>query len=151
MIARGKADSVPNQTERGFSLVELLVVVAVLGVLAMIVVPGILSAVERARQRGTLADMHSLGTALATYKLDVGPYPGAVANLQPTYLSPVPDSDAWGNAWGYAASAGKYELTSFGTDGAAGPATPALWVDEPYEGDLLMSGGMFTQYPTAAR
>lgn len=151
MIARGTVDPAPNQSERGFSLVELLVVVAVLGVLAMIVVPGILSAVERARQRGTLADMHSLGTAFSTYRLDVGSYPGAVADLEPTHMSPVPESDAWGNAWGYVASSDKYQLTSFGTDGAAGPATPALWVDEPYEGDLLMSGGMFTQYPTMAR
>jgi general secretion pathway protein G len=135
--------------ERGFTLIEMIVVVAILGILVSIVVPALLSAVNRSRQRRSMADMHNLAKANGTYAVDNGTYVAAIADLQPDYLMIAPVNDAWGNAFNYAPGGGNltYMLTSFGRDGAAGPAAPIPWQNEPFEPDLIMNTGQFTQAP----
>ena len=58
--------------ERGFSIVELLVVIALLGIIASIVVPQLLRAFDRTRQRRTLADMRAISGANGAYHVDTG-------------------------------------------------------------------------------
>lgn len=133
--------------ESGFSLVEVLAVVASLGILATLVVPQLLMAYERTRQRRSLADMRAIASANGTYRVDHDAYAGDMDDLIPLFMNPVPPTDAWGTAWSYGVSGASYTLSSFGSDGAAGPAPPLAWTDEPFESDLIVIDGAFTQAP----
>jgi general secretion pathway protein G len=135
--------------QQGFTLVELIVVVAVLGILVAILVPALLTAVDRSRQRRSMADMTNLAKANAMYQIDVGRYAAALNDLQPAYLQVLPANDAWGTPFQYAPAGNQrtYELRSFGNDGAPGPNPPATWLSEPYDPDIVMDTGTFTQMP----
>ena len=138
-----------KRNEDGFSLIELLIVVAIIGIIATIAVPQLLDAIDRARQRRTLADMRNIATANGTYRVDQGAYASALSDLQPTYMQVVPINDAWGAAFQYSASSGSYNLESYGSDNADGPAAPTPWINDPYDIDLELTNGQFTQAPTA--
>ncbi len=138
-----------KRKEEGFSLIELLIVVAIIGIIATMAVPQLLDAIDRARQRRTMADMRTISTANGAYRVDEGVYVSALSELQPVYLQVVPTNDAWGNALDYSLSSGSYVLQSFGSDGADGPAAPSPWVNGPYDVDLEMTNGQFTQSPSA--
>ena len=73
-----------KRDESGFSLIELLIVVAIVGIIATIAVPQLLDAIDRGRQRRTMADMRKVATANGTYRVDQGAYASALADLQPT-------------------------------------------------------------------
>ncbi len=112
--------------EKGFSLVEMIVVVAVLGILLAIVVPALMSAVNRSRQRRSMADMHQIALANGMAQVDSSRYVNALADLEPAYMLPVVTLDAWGNPYVYTISGNQrnYTLTSTGRDGAVGPGAP---------------------------
>ena len=137
--------------EKGFSLVEMIVVVAVLGILLAIVVPALMSAVNRSRQRRSMADMHALAQANGMAQVDSSRYVNALADLQPAYMNPVVTLDAWGNSYVYTISGNQrnYTLTSNGRDGAAGPGPPVPWFNEPFEPDIILTDGEFTQMPAS--
>jgi general secretion pathway protein G len=144
--------SVPRgKQEQGFSLVELIVVVAVLGILVAIVIPALLDAVDRSKQRRAMADMNGIAKANGLVMVDTSRYVVALANLAPFYMNPWPAVDAWGNPWVYtpAGDLRSYELLSTGRDGALGPAAPVPWLNDPFEPDLVMQTGQFTQIPEA--
>lgn len=157
MIARPLARHGDRTTDRravrrsagGFSLVELLIVMALIGILATMAVPQLLQAFERSRQRRTMADMRSIAAANGTYRVDSGTYATALGDLTPDYMDPVPSVDGWGNGMTYTGARAAYTLTSLGLDGASGPAPPSPWNDEPFEADLVISNGTFTQAPNA--
>jgi len=138
-----------KRNEDGFSLIELLIVVAIIGIIATIAVPQLLDAIDRARQRRTMADMRNIATANGTYRVDEGVYAPALSDLVPTYMQVIPANDAWGNAFDYSVASGSYLLQSFGSDGADGPAAPSPWSNAPYDVDLEMTNGQFTQAPSA--
>ena len=131
----------------GFSLIELLVVLAVVMILAMLGVAQFITAYDRARQRGTLADMRTIAAANGTYAVDKGDYATSFDELTPYYLGVLPPIDRWGFAWTYEHSTSSYTLTSAGSDGASGPAAPAGWDGDPYECDLVLQNGAFMQAP----
>ena len=133
--------------QEGFSLIELLIVVAIIGIIATIAVPQLMDALDRGRQRRSMSDMRNLATANGTFRVDTGAYAATLVGLQPTYMQVVPTNDGWGNAWAYTGGA-TYTLTSLGSDGAAGPIAPSPWINSPYTPDLTMSNGQFTQAPT---
>jgi general secretion pathway protein G len=134
--------------DEGFSLIELLIVVAIIGIIAAIGVPMLMDAIDRAKQRRTMGDMRSLVTANGTYMVDNQQYAPALADLQGSeYLQVVVLNDAWGNPLVYNTNQTNYTLTSFGQDGAAGPAPPVPWVNDPFEPDIVVADGMFTQAP----
>ncbi|MHB8798775.1 MAG: type IV pilin protein [Thermoanaerobaculia bacterium] len=155
------------QRRTGFTLIEVLVVVAILGIVIAIAVVNYLNAIERARQRRSMADMRGISTAIETYAADLDRYPPASAfvlptgltlptgnlqitqnYLQPTYIRTMPLVDGW-NSWftyGSNASRADYVLRSSGREGV--PQTAPLY--EPttdFRDDIIMVNGRFVQWP----
>jgi len=137
-----------KQTDSGFSLIELLIVVAIIGIIAAIAVPMLMDAMDRARQRRTMGDMHSIVTANGTYNVDMQSYSPNLPALQAGgYLEAPVTTDAWGTNLVYVSPGPTYSLTSLGSDGAAGPAAPSPWVNDPFDPDIIVANGAFTQAP----
>jgi len=127
------------RNDRGFTLIEIMVVVVILGILAAIVVPRLLSRPDEAKVVKAKVDMKGIEAALGLFKLDTGFYPSTDQGLKalvekPTtglipskysidgYLKKVP-ADPWGNAYVYLSPglhSHYYDLISYGADGQAG-------------------------------
>ena len=136
--------------DEGFSLIELLIVVAIIGIIAAIAVPQLMNAMDRGRQRRSMADMRNIATANGTYRVDTAAYVVTLAGLVPAYMQVTPAADGWGTAWGYVPDApnDSYTITSHGSDGNPGPAAPTPWINDPYTPDITLTDGQFIQAPT---
>jgi general secretion pathway protein G len=125
--------STPRQ--RGFTLLELLVVIVIIGLLAGLVAPRYFDQVSKSNAKIARAQIDSLEKALDQYRLDIGSYPnteqGLVAlNAKPQnvekwsgpYLKKAVPADPWGGRYLYKAPGdhGEYDLSSLGSDGQAG-------------------------------
>jgi general secretion pathway protein G len=124
-----------RKTAKGFTLIEILIVVVILGLLASLVGPQLFKKVGASKQRTTMAQISMLETALKTFRLDVGRYPTTEDGLkalvvQPaglkfwdgSYLEKDVPLDAWGNPFIYKSPGEKteYEIISYGGDGKPG-------------------------------
>ena len=129
-----------NFDSRGFTLIELMVVIIILGILAMWVAPKIMSRPGEARQVKARLDIQNLENALKLYKLDNGIYPTTEQGLQALVEQPetgtIPKKwkpggylekgkvpkDPWGNEFIYISPGvqGDFDLISYGKDGAPG-------------------------------
>jgi general secretion pathway protein G len=120
----------------GFSLIELLVVIIILGLLAGLVGPRLFSRVGQSKTAAARAQIELFSAALDQYRLDVGAYPATAAGLQALVQSPnapnrngpylkkntVP-ADPWGKPYLYKCCPGDhgdFDIWSLGADGAAG-------------------------------
>lgn len=120
-----------NIKRAGFTLVELLIVITILGLLMSLVAPKMFSKVGSTQINTAVAQMHNLETSLDTYRLDVGYYPETLAELRSStkpgwdgpYLPKDVPLDPWGHPYQYKTPGddGKpYSLMSFGKDGQEG-------------------------------
>lgn len=146
-------------------LVGGLFLVAFLGILAAIAIPNLLSATQRSKQKRTMADLRSLGTAVEAWATDQNKYPEAPdleqleQQLVPTYIKTLPKKDGWGNGFRYdcwvssgTGGCDSYAIASSGKDGAfekdnlrdylQGGATTN------FNNDIVFSNGEFVQYPS---
>lgn len=134
-------------------MVELLIVVAILGILAAMAIPRIFQMLERARQKRTMADMRTLALAINSYATDhvfVPQVTGIAADLrpylEPTYLKVLPVQDGWRRRFTYQASGLDYTLVSYGADGVA-QSGPYLGPTTHYDADIALVNGVFVQWP----
>lgn len=126
----------------GFTLIELMVVLVILGLLATFVGPKVMSAPDKARVTKAISTIKSLESALKTYKLDNGVYPtteqGLAALVVQPEIDPIPSNwqvggyldaeevpkDPWGNDFIYTSPTDvegrDYEIISYGADGQEG-------------------------------
>ncbi|MDO8376413.1 MAG: type II secretion system major pseudopilin GspG [Aquabacterium sp.] len=121
---------------RGFTLIELMVVLVIIGVLAALIVPNVLDRTDDARATAAKADINNLVQALKLYKLDNQRYPSAEQGLEAlvrkptagavppnwrTYLDKLP-ADPWGKPYQYINPGvkGEIDVFSLGADGQAG-------------------------------
>jgi general secretion pathway protein G len=125
----------PSASARGFTLLELLVVMVILGLLASYVAPKYLSQVSRSEVQVAKAQMDALAKAIDQYRLDTGVFPTTDAGLkvlvqkpdgmprwQGPYLQKEAPADPWGRPYIYRLSpdGASYELMTLGKDGRAG-------------------------------
>ncbi len=124
-----------RRKDRGFTLIEILIVIIIIGLLASLVGPKLFSKVSVAKQKSAKAQIELFGTALDALRLDVGKYPTTEEGLKALrekpsgmegwkgpYLPKEIPSDPWGRPYVYKCPGehGEYDLVSFGLDGVEG-------------------------------
>jgi general secretion pathway protein G len=126
---------VNRSSQDGFTLIELMVVILIIGLLATIVVQNLRSATDKAKRVKAQADISQLKSALDRYYLDAGSYPTSDQGLPaliatPTagndpkdwggpYIERIPP-DPWGHPYVYQSDGNEYLLKSYGADGVEG-------------------------------
>lgn len=126
----------------GFTLVEMLVVLAIIGILVAVITPAYTAYKRRAGRQATVSSMRNIALALEQYKEDMGDYPASLRDLvkapsenrdqwQGPYIkSKETPKDGFSNPFQYAVTQGAehpYELSSYGANGKGAPKNE--WID----------------------
>ncbi len=142
----------------GTSVVAVIAVlfglIFVCGIVSAIAIPNLLNAINRSRQKRSIADMRTIATACEAYAVDYRHYPLAITSLDelatvltPAYLKRTPTLDGWREPFQVttAADGTAYEIVSFGRDKLPGdrPGGPT----SDFDCDLVYRNGMFVQWP----
>jgi type II secretion system protein G len=160
-----------RRDKRGFTLIELLIVVAIIGIIVAIAIPNLLNAIQRAKQKRTMADMRSIGTAAEAYAVDTNQYPAAAATaytlpssmsvpsttlissvqvvLQPTYIRTLPLKDGW-NSWFLYTTGNNnqdYIIASGGKNGSTETTDTVVGPTTDFNADIVFADGQFVQFP----
>ena len=123
-------------TQAGFTLVEMLVVVTIIGLIMALVAPRVLNYLSESKAKATKIQIASFGSALDLFYLDSGRYPSSSEGLAALVQRPgnsstwngpylkggIVPADPWGNAYVYRAPGehGAYDILSYGADGQEG-------------------------------
>lgn len=164
--------------KRGFTLIELLIVVAIIGIIVAIAIPNLLSAVQRSRQKRTMADMRAIANVWETYYVDYSYYYAAgecqsasggtvtgdevtvnvgysalTARLVPTYIGKLPEKDGWNNAFYFyvdnTTRAQAYRIASLGKNGTVDGTY--CGITRYFDNDIVFAVGQFTEWPEGAQ
>jgi general secretion pathway protein G len=141
-------------TSRGFSIVELLIVCAVIGLIAAIAIPNLVNAIQRGRQARTIGDMRGLANAVAMYQQDYARFPvtsgwadlSQIDAILVAYMGGYNQMDGWNRPFQYTSDGDDYTLASFGLNGVFDQP----WTAGPinyFDDDLVVESGSFTQWP----
>ncbi|MDQ3279848.1 MAG: hypothetical protein M3Q69_00380 [Acidobacteriota bacterium] len=133
-----------------------LVLISIAGILAAIAIPNFLTAMQRSRQKRTMADIRSVGVAVENYAADEKRLPegSTVADLEPSlvpkYIRKLPRQDGWSHVLRYSATADAYFIGSGGGDGRFEHDALNDYTQRPttnFDCDIVFSNGSFVQYP----
>ena len=170
-----------RRNKKGFTLIELLIVVAIIGIIVAIAIPNLLNAIQRAKQKRTMGDMRSAGTAAEAYAVDFNHYPAAAAftlpsslvgkvpgtltfmdalassktlveSVTPTYIRVLPLADGW-NSWFLYTTDTTNQNYAIYSNGKDGATDGSLLLTETtdFNNDILFCDGQFLQYPAGAQ
>jgi type II secretion system protein G len=168
-----------KRNSKGFTLIELLIVVAIIGIIVAIAIPNLLNAIQRAKQKRTMADMRSAGTAAEAYAVDFNSYPASAAvalpsgfsagipaltfgdpvttasfsgKVSPTYIRVLPLVDGWTSYFRYGTNTNlqDYVIASAGKDGSFGSLGGSTQTSD-FNADIIFCDGQFLQYPAGAQ
>lgn len=140
--------------DRGFTLLEILIVITIMSVIATIAIPSLLHAMDRSRQGSTVADLRVIGDAMERYAVENQTYPvvdefaALRPELEPDYLKKLPKADGWDHPFDLAVDKKglSYTLRSFGKDGE--PQSAELTeVSHDFAADIVLVDGVFVQRP----
>ena len=141
--------------KKGFTLIELLIVIAIIGIIAAIAIPNLLTALQKGKQKATMGDIKSIGTAVESYITDCYIAPPALSVLEPFWMKTIPATDGWGSGWGYIRSGGNnmdvYSIGSGGRDRSLGDWDQSgVYLVTSYAAfdfDIIFSNGQYAYYP----
>jgi len=165
-----------RQRHSGFTLIELLIVVAIIGILAALLIPNLLDALQKSKQKRTLADIRITGTAMMSWLSDqssaaaAGGTATSIVDMQvyvpitpddleqtlkPSYLQVVPDRDGWKQDFEFYLNtvrpSARYVMAirSPGRDGNydAGTYAPGSFDPTDYDRDIVWTDGFFLRWP----
>jgi prepilin-type N-terminal cleavage/methylation domain-containing protein len=163
--------------QKGFTLIELLIVVAIIGIIAALLIPNFLDALQKAKQKRTVADIRNTGTAMFSWLTDqvgaaaagasasdvnLGSYGGVLTGptvgsiLVPQYMQEVPNADGWKEPYDfYLKTASPLDpqvmaIRSTGRNKSAdGGDTYSVTSFDPtdYDEDIVWADGFFVRWP----
>jgi prepilin-type N-terminal cleavage/methylation domain-containing protein len=163
--------------QKGFTLIELLIVVAIIGIIAALLIPNFLDALQKAKQKRTVADMRNTGTAMFSWLTDqVGaaaagqsatqinlasgyggskPASTVASVLVPQYLQSVPEKDGWKKDYEYYLNTADVlaktvmAVRAGGRDGSFSTSNYTVVGFDPtdYDQDIVWSDGFFVRWP----
>ncbi len=121
------------------------------GIIASIAIPNLLNAIDRGKQKRSMADVRSIGTAVEEFSIDNDRYPTAAnfEELEPQiegkYLRQVPNLDGWGNPFLLESEERSYTLISTGKNGVVDGCEEGKTMR--FDADICFRNGKFTQWP----
>ncbi|MFA5042511.1 MAG: type II secretion system major pseudopilin GspG [Kiritimatiellia bacterium] len=129
-VKENESHASPRQSRSGFTLIEIMLVVVIIGILAAVVVPKFTGRTKEAKNSAAKSSIASIGLALDLYETDNGNFPaslqalltkGSEQNWRGPYLkkAEIP-LDPWGHEFVYAIKDNGYEIKSLGADGSDG-------------------------------
>jgi general secretion pathway protein G len=151
--------------KKGFTLIELLIVVAIIGIIAAIAIPNLLVALQKGKQKATMGDLKTIGSAIESYVTDWSFAPTddtfvsaalGAAYFEPFYIKICPKFDGWGNHFLYTTPSGdQYTIYSGGRGIQANALLNAGLYDctrlSDFNLDIAYSNGLFTVGPVVKR
>jgi len=165
-----------RRAQTGFTLIELLIVVAIIGIIAAMLIPNFLDALQKAKQKRTVADMRITGTAMFAWLTDqVGAaaaggqatevdldadytaitYTNLRTLLVPTYIEHIPLQDGWKTPYQYyltTVNVVRSNVMAVGSGGRdmntlSGKYTSVSFDPTDYDQDILWADGFFVRWP----
>lgn len=160
--------------QKGFTLIELLLVIAIIGLIAAMLIPNLLDALQKAKQKRTMADERLVGTAMMSWLTDQDTAAAAgsaatfsinnysiitpaqvVATLVPQYIQAIPERDGWGNPFDYRMNLTDpstnqvMSIRSYGRDAVPEGDTYSSSAFQPtdYNRDIVWADGFFIRWP----
>jgi type II secretory pathway pseudopilin PulG len=144
--------------------IALPFIVAVIGIMSAIAIPNLLTAMQRSKQKRTMADIRSVASAIEAYNVDHKTFPSGndssalEAALVPQYIRVMPRIDGWGHTWRYECvpregmqTCQSYAFGSGGKDGAFQLDSLSSYKPETattnFDCDIIFANGAFVQYP----
>ena len=142
--------------QKGFTLIELLIVVAIIGIIAAIAIPNLLNAINRGRQKRTMADIRSIATAIEAYSVDFNFYPRVSITqptqidsyITPTFIKRLPLTDGWNQTLAlFMDGTGQSYTIQSAAKGGGLEGTPTGGLKTDFGDDIVFSNGQFYQWP----